>query len=168
MTNGGNFDGLPDIITSLINSPQIAEILKNSGVQNTVTAEAKAAPPPSAPVIPPDIMEKLPQIMAALSGSIPPQGSVVNTVAAPASEASPTSREDPKGATDANELAAKLPQVINALSSMGGHYSGDKNRKTLLRALKPYMNERKCHAIDKMLELDSMAEIMMLLMGRNK
>lgn len=177
MTNDRTFEGLPEIIRTIVQSDQMADILKGYGIGAPTEEEAHkekpGEPEPSTPgdgfSIPPELMEKLPQIVSALrdSGISPPQ----QTTHEPA-EATPAQQMPPIG-----DIAAKLPQVMEALSGMGrGTAAGktsapsptsrdQRNRKALLSALKPYMNDRKRSAIDTMLSIDDMAEILKLMMG---
>ena len=165
MTQGDNFAGLPEIIRQLAQSPEIADIIKNSGIGQS---EANASPKEEKPsknesiTLPPDIMEKLPLVMAALQGA----GAV---------QSQQKAEESSVKMPDMNEIASKLPQVMSALSAMG--ISGaegrkprgeDKNRKALLSAIRPYMSDRKKGAIDTMLGMGSLAEIIKMLMGGDK
>ncbi len=177
MTNGNAFEGLPEIIRTIAQSDQMADILKGYGLSAPTTEEApKEKSGESAPdisndgfSIPPELMEKLPQIVSALrdSGIAPPQ-----QAAQTSAEGTTTQQMPPMG-----DIAAKLPQVMEALSGMGiGTTAGkpsapsstskdQRNRKALLSALKPYMNDRKRSAIDTMLSIDDMAEILKLMIG---
>ena len=167
-----NFDGLPDIIKNLASSPEIAEIIKNAGLASSkepAAAEPAVQSEPTAPSeppqtpgmsIPPDLMAKLPQIVSALKDS-----GIVDEMRS--SPGAPGAQGQPP---DMNDIAQKLPQVMSALSGMSGkksekHDPNCKNMKALLCALKPYMNDRKRSAIDTMLSVDSMAEILMMMMG---
>ncbi len=172
MTNNGNFDGLPEMIRKLTESPEIADIIKNAGIGEAQPQSAEAQPQKNDSLggfsITPEMMEKLPAVMAALQGAgIGPQGPRTDT----SQEAKPASGASPSN-IDMNEIASKLPQVMSALSKMGVSGAGshkprseDKNRKALLNALRPYMSDRKRDAIDAMLGMGSLAEIMMMLMG---
>lgn len=164
-----NFEGLPDIIKDLASSPEIADIIKNAGLapQNRADADEPSAPSEapqasgaSGMSIPPDLMAKLPQIVSALKDS-----GIVNEMR---QSQGTTSSQSPT--PDMNDIAGKLPQVMSALSGMSGkkaenHDPNCRNRKALLCALKPYMSDRKRSAIDTMLSVDSMAEILMMMMG---
>ena len=58
------------------------------------------------------------------------------------------------------DLAAKLPALMGALGPMLGASSEKKNEKTeLLLALKPYMSQQRCEAIDKLIILGRIGEV---------
>ncbi len=167
MTPNGNLDGLPEMIKKLAESPEIAEIIKNAGIGEV---REELQPPQEQKnesfSLPPDFMDKLPMVMAALQGS---------GIGVPQSETrgeKPQATQSAPKMPDMNEIAAKLPQVMSALSAMGVSGAGehkprseDRNRKALLNALRPYMSDRKRGAIDTMLGMGSLAEIMKMLMG---
>ncbi len=165
MTSGGNFEGLPDIIKKLTESPEIADIIKNAGLSKN---EAEAAPKPDNNAeglgLSPEMMAKLPSVISMLQGMGIGQNQNVNV----GSEEKP----QPSPSVDMNEIASRLPQAMSALSSVGigtkNHHKGgseDKKREALLKALRPYMSDRKRGAIDTMLGFGSLAEIIMMLMG---
>lgn len=155
---------LPEIVRNLMQSSEIAEIMKSiSGAKEEVLPEK---PQPAASPLPDDIMEKLPLVMNML------RGEAVNQPQMQTANQSSSSQ----GMPDMSSITAKLPQVISALSDSGikpggeggmklPAFIGDKNRKALLKALRPYMSDRKKNAIDTMISMNSMAEIMALLMG---
>ena len=59
------------------------------------------------------------------------------------------------------ELMAKLPMLMSTLGPMLGKNSGKKDEKTaLLLALKPYMSPQRCEAIDMLVTLGRIGEIM--------
>lgn len=161
MTSGGNFEGLPDIIKKLTESPEIADIIKNAGLtQNEAPGdEPKTESGADGFNLSPEMMAKLPSVISMLQG--------MGIGSSPATSQTEHSAQG----VDMNEIAAKLPQAMSALSSMGigsgPHKSRgeDKKREALLKAIRPYMSERKRGAIDTMLGFGSLAEIMMMLMG---
>ncbi len=155
MISGGNFEGLPDIIKKLTESPEIADIIKNAGLsQPEAASDEKIRQKEEAFSLSPEMMAKLPSVITALQGM---------GIGASKSDG---------GELNTNDIASKLPQAMNALSSMGfgaqakpTAHSEDKKREALLKALKPYMSPRKRGAIDMMLSIGSLAEIMKMLMG---
>ncbi len=59
------------------------------------------------------------------------------------------------------DLMAKLPALMGALGPMLGTGGGQKNEKTaLLLALKPYMSPQRCDAIDKLIMLSRLGDVM--------
>ncbi len=160
MTNGGNFEGLPDIIKKLTESPEIADILKNANLaQSSEPSVPKTDEKAEGFSLSPEMMAKLPSVISALQG----MGITSNKSEEPAAE---------KNSINMDEIAAKLPQAMSALSSMGigggkppQKRGEDKKREALLKALRPYMSERKRGAIDMMLGFGSLAEIMTMFMG---
>ena len=59
------------------------------------------------------------------------------------------------------EFLGKLPALMGALGAVSGSSSGKKDDKTtLLLALKPYMNPQRCDAIDKLIMLSRLGEVM--------
>ncbi len=59
------------------------------------------------------------------------------------------------------DLMAKLPALMGALGPMMGAKGGKKDEKTaLLLALKPYMSPQRCDAIDKLITLCRLGEVM--------
>ena len=59
------------------------------------------------------------------------------------------------------DLMSKLPALMGALGPMMGGKGGKKDEKTaLLLALKPYMSPQRCDAIDKLITLCRLGEIM--------
>ena len=166
MAQNSSFEGLPEMIRKLAESPEIADIIKNAGITGGQPSPKAEEPKNENIALQGDIMDKLPMVMAALQNS----GIMSAPPSAPKEEskAQPPSNQMP----DMNEIAAKLPQVMTALSAMGvtssdNHKprSEDRNRKALLNALRPYMSDRKRDAIDTMLGMGSLAEIMKMLMG---
>jgi len=161
MTSGGNFEGLPDIIKKLTESPEIADIIKNAGLAQSETPkdEPKSESASEGFNLSPEMMAKLPSVISMLQGM------------GIGSNPAPSQAEQGERSVDMNEIAAKLPQAMSALSSMGigsgPHKSRgeDKKREALLKAIRPYMSERKRGAIDTMLGFGSLAEIMKMLMG---
>lgn len=165
MTSGGNFEGLPDIIKKLTESPEIADIIKNAGLSKS---EPEPAPKPDNNTegfgLSPEMMAKLPSVISML------QGMGIGQTQSSIQESG--EKPHPSPSVDMNEIASRLPQAMSALSSVGignkNHHNGsseDKKRVALLKALRPYMSERKRGAIDTMLGFGSLAEIIMMLMG---
>lgn len=156
MTSGGNFDSLPDVIKNLMESPEIADIIKNAGLaSNEKQPVNEPSPKEEGFSLSPEMMAKLPSVISALQGM------------GIGSSKSGGGRD-----INVNDIASRLPQAMSALSSMGigevpkrSARGEDKNREALLKALKPYMGERKRGAIDTMLGIGSLAEIMKMLMG---
>lgn len=59
------------------------------------------------------------------------------------------------------ELLGKLPMLMGTLGPMLGKADGKKDEKTaLLLALKPYMSPERCDAIDKLIMLGRIGEVM--------
>lgn len=165
MTSGGNFEGLPDIIKKLTESPEIADIIKNAGLQQK--EEPKEEPRAETANEPfnlsPEMMAKLPSVISMLQG--------MGITGEQSRQSSEQKISESAPSVDMNELAAKLPQAMSALSSMGigsgvhKAHREDKKREALLKAIRPYMSERKRVAIDTMLGFGSLAEIMMMFLG---
>jgi hypothetical protein len=167
MTQNSNFEGLPEMIRKLTESPEIAEIIKNAGITGEQPSTPMQKPKNENAVLPDDIMDKLPMVIAALQNS-----GIMSSSSSAAPKEEPKAQQTSNQMPDMNEIAAKLPQVMTALSAMGitstdNHKprSEDRNRKALLNALRPYMSDRKRDAIDTMLGMGSLAEIMKMLMG---
>ncbi|MBQ8475250.1 MAG: hypothetical protein IJ499_06285 [Clostridia bacterium] len=163
MAETDRMGALPEVIKGIMSSPEVAEIMKNFS-SSPAGAESEKKEPAAAPQpLSDDIMDKLPLVMNMLRGM---GGEPAQT---------PTKTETSPPMPDISAISEKLPQVMSALSDSGimsgkqgiklPGFVGDKNRKALLKALRPYMNDRKKNAIDAMLSVNSMAEIMALLMG---
>ena len=59
------------------------------------------------------------------------------------------------------DLMAKLPALMGAIGPLLGDKGGKKDEKTaLLLALKPYMSPQRCDAIDKLIMLGRLGEVM--------
>ena len=59
------------------------------------------------------------------------------------------------------DLIDKLPALMSTLGPMLGKADGKKDEKTaLLLALKPYMSPERCDAIDKLIMLGRLGELM--------
>ena len=59
------------------------------------------------------------------------------------------------------ELLGKLPALMSALGPMlSGKVSAKDEKSTLLLALKPYMSPQRCDAIDKLIMLGNLSELM--------
>ena len=135
---------LPDIINEIMASPRFADIMNS--IRPPEEPSPKSAPT-TAPTIPPEVLAKLPDVISALTG----------------------------GTGDSEKITANLPSVMNAISKSAPNVEtkpkkppiigGDANRKALLRALRPYMNQGRQTVIDNVIRLESMAEIMSALMG---
>ncbi|MBQ5332682.1 MAG: hypothetical protein J6K92_05435 [Oscillospiraceae bacterium] len=158
MTSDKDYDALPDIIKNLMGSPEIADILKSVRPTSEPAPDKKEQADIS---LPPDLMDKLPQVISALRDA---------GIAAPQSTAQKSDDPSSQPQLDINDIESKLPQAMSMLSGIKSKTStsGSKNRKALLTALKPYMNDRKRSAIDTMLSVDSMTEIMLMMMGGEK
>ncbi len=158
MTSIGDFEGLPDVIKKLTESPEIADIIKNAGLSKAEGENpAKVENKPEGLGLSPEMMAKLPSVISMLQG-----------MGIGASDG----KSNAASSIDMNEIAARLPQAMSALSSVGVGVNQsrkgkgeDKKREALLKALRPYMNERKRGAIDAMLGIGSLAEIIMMLTG---
>jgi len=124
MTSGGNFEGLPDIIKKLTESPEIADIIKNAGLAQSETPkdEPKSESASEGFNLSPEMMAKLPSVISMLQGM------------GIGSNPAPSQAEQGERSVDMNEIAAKLPQAMSALSSMGigsgPHKSRGEHRKT--------------------------------------
>ena len=151
MADSNRFEGLPDIIQSIIQSPEMADILQS--IRPSEQREQETPAKGGDFNIPPDLMDKLPQVIAALKGA----------------GIAPEKKSSSEAQLDINDITSKLPRAMEMLAgSDKGKSQDSKNRKALLSALKPYMNDQKRAAIDTMLSVESMTEIMMLLMGGEK
>lgn len=107
-----------------------------------------------------------PEVMAALSGLA---ANLKNQMAEPSKE--PTEQAAPASAPQVQpsnellspEVMAKLPEVMAALSPMLGGNSGEKkthDKKTaLLNALRPYLSEGRCEAIDYIARLEKLSDV---------
>lgn len=66
------------------------------------------------------------------------------------------------------ELLAKLPSIMSSLSGASPSHSqnsnpgsgADKRRKELLRALKPFLSEKRCSVIDSILQIEGLAGLL--------
>ena len=59
------------------------------------------------------------------------------------------------------DLITKLPALMSAIGPLLGDKGGKKDEKTaLLLALKPYMSPERCDAIDKLIMLGRLGEVM--------
>lgn len=71
------------------------------------------------------------------------------------------------------EILSKLPAMMSALSGMGGiskSGSGDDpkaDKKELLRALKPFLSEKRCSVIDSLLQFEGLYGVLDSLKGKN-
>ena len=154
MNGGGGYSGLPDIIKELMGSPQMTDILKSIAPTQSEPApsEKKGA---DAISLPPDLMDKLPGVISALRDA----------------GIGPPAKEDAsQSANELEDIAAKIPQAMSVISNLKSKppETSSKNRKALLTALKPYMGDRKRAAIDTMLSVDSMTEVLQMMMGGEK
>ncbi len=139
-------NALPDIINEILNGPKLAEIMQS--IRPSDSSDAAQSESPSPPTIPPEVLAKLPDVISALTG----------------------------GEGDTKAITDKLPQVMSSLSSASrakkekkpSFISNDARRKALLRALRPYMSDRRQNIIDTVIRLESMAEIMSTLMEVEK
>ena len=82
-----------------------------------------------------------------------------------AEEAKDTQKENSEkaaeGKTVSPELLSSLPQLMSTFASSpekgGGHNS---DRKALLRALKPFLSEKRCDLIDGILQFEGLAGVL--------
>jgi len=115
-----------------------------------------------------DILSSLlenPEVMKAVSSI------ASNTEKAEDADGSEKKAESSEGFTLPPELLSKLPQMMSAISGLGqlptgkkdegvkGTMKGDKQRKALLFALKPYLCEKRCALIDGLLQLEGLAGV---------
>ena len=140
-------NALPGIISEILESPKLAEIMQSIRLPEK-SEDAKEDDAPVIPSIPPEVLAKLPDVISALTG----------------------------GEGDTKNITDKLPGVMNTLSAATepkktkkpSLLSNDARRKALLRALRPYMSDRRQNIIDTVIRLESMAEIMSTLMEVEK
>jgi len=126
----GGFAGLSGeqlqgAIQSIMRDPAFSELLRQVQGSGGETAEKEAAPPPQMPVLTPEMMAKIPGMMAALS----PLVSGMKT------EQRDNGRPDSK--------------------------AGDsERRKKLLNALRPYLSENRREAVDSILKVTEMTDLL--------
>lgn len=105
MTSGGNFEGLPDIIKKLTESPEIADIIKNAGLQQK--EEPKEEPRAETANEPfnlsPEMMAKLPSVISMLQG--------MGITGEQSRQSSEQKISESAPSVDMNELAAKLQEA---------------------------------------------------------
>lgn len=100
-------------------------------------SESGEGAPQSMPALSPELLAKLPAVMSMLSGmGVTPQNS------------------DKKTDGSESALEAEKPAV------------GDAQRKALLRALRPYLNDKRRTMIDSMLQLEDLTKIFGAGLGR--
>ena len=142
MESSDNTSGLPEALLQVMQSDDIKNIMssfiKNSGgdatAEDTVTTSAvkeDAHPAPSGGFdIPPDLIAKLPAVISALSGM------GIGT-------------SSPKSDTGAR---SSLPSVQGK--------PGDRQRKALLTALRPYLSPRRKAIVDGLLGLEGLSGLL--------
>jgi len=133
-----------------------------------------------------DILNSLlqnPEVMKAVSSIAKDTVAAAPSEDAVSKEETATSTEPPlKNEGDTlsipPELLSKLPQIMQALSGFGaslpstgkseGKTSTAKNhRKELLRAIKPFLSEKRCSMIDGFLQFEGLWGILDSFMGSN-
>lgn len=101
--------------------------------------------------------------------------SETETESAPAGEVLPK-EDDSTGFSLSPEMLAKLPQVMSALSGISGAAASGggsaaksggggrmADRKKLLLALKPFLSRRRCEAIDSIVNIAGLGDILKLM-----
>ena len=129
--------------------------------QSPATAE-----PPSAPAIS-DAIEKLlahPELLSTIASTIglgksaAPQPPSPESPPTPDASALPVATP-PAKANDLGDAVAALAPLLGALSGKGGP-KGDDPRTCLLRALKPYVSHGRAEAIDTIIQLSRVSEVL--------
>lgn len=157
---GEEYNALPDMLREILGGEQLESIMQSikseapqEPKQEADSAPASAPAMPEMPAISPEMLAKLPGVISALAGS----------------------------QADADKITEKLPQVMQALgasnaakgenkeakrdsSPISRIMGGDAQRRALLKALRPYMSDRRKGIIDNVMRFGSMAEIMSTLM----
>lgn len=153
----------PDLLTSLLGDSQLMERVSQ------LVAQSRAAS-----------VESPPDSDAAPASAIPPTDGleVEDTTNAPGSAATQSTAADGSGRLSGlasllgdNELMSRLPSVLSMLSpdkptdggdkpNGGGKTPGCDRRVALLSALKPYMSPRRCEAIDYLIRINRMGDIL--------
>ena len=99
----------------------------------------------------------------------------VRSFANDSKEEEPPSAEGNNSASDFQippEILSKLPSMMSALSGMGGISKSDSgddpkaDRKELLRALKPFLSEKRCSVIDSLLQFEGLYGVLDSLKGK--
>ncbi len=125
-------ESLSETVSRLMESPEVADIIASMGVpaNDGEKNEVGERPPAGGIEIPPDIMEKLPSMISALSGMGIGSGGAVRKA-----EQQSSPNEKPRRA-------------------------GDKQRKALLSSLRPYLNPHRQNIIDNMLRIEGFAGLL--------
>lgn len=130
-----------------------------------------------------DVSEMIQKLMEddsvkALISSIKDGGGAPEHDSTPASasegEVIPAGGEGSSGFSLSPEMIAKLPQVMSALSGITGGKDGGTSapkgdggrmadRKKLLLALKPFLSPRRCEAIDSIVNIAGLSDILKLM-----
>ena len=107
-----------------------------------------------------DIINSLlnnPEIMKTVSTLAKSQTAPVDSEAEPKAE----EKNPDEGISIPPELLSSLPQMMSAFTSApdkgGSHHS---DRKELLRALKPFLSEKRCSVIDGILQFEGLAGVL--------
>ncbi len=127
MDTGG---GLSDVIASLMQNPEIMNMVSRVASESTVKKESvaeEAASESSATsadlTIPPELLSMLPQLMKSLSGS---------------------------GLLSQGSFGSNTKKRSHS----------DNQRKALLLALKPFLSEKRCAVIDSLLQFEGLAGVL--------
>ena len=77
-------------------------------------------------------------------------------------EKSESSNKDPEekslSSENVNAIADKLPDIMNMLSGKGND-PAQRRRSELLSALKPYLSQSRCDAIDRMIRISELSNV---------
>ena len=124
-----------------------------------------ASPPLASPAIA-DAIEKLlahPELLATIASTVglgkgAPTGSPPESPSVPAEAPLPVAAPAPTG--DLGDAVAALAPLLGALSGKGGSPKSDDPRACLLHALKPYVSHGRAEAIDTIIQLSRVSEVL--------
>ena len=105
----------------------------------------------------PEMMTQIKRLADTMTGSKPNEG-----------EAAPSAKES--GAQEETESGADMKEAVSAIAALaagdrrgmrgkGGARKNMAHSKALLLALKPYLDEKRCEKIDKLLKMMQLAEM---------
>lgn len=106
-----------------------------------------------------------PEIIGAIGSMLTSQKPAVQTEETPIKESAETEPTVPEstetGAAGGSDMIATLLPMLSRLQGLS-HNSPprDDNRECLLRALKPYLSRERCEAIDQMLKISRISDIL--------
>ena len=113
-----------------------------------------------------DIINSLmqnPEIMKTVSDLAKGQADTKQEEVQPSSESDSSENTASEGFSIPPELLSSLPQMMSALSSSPAVIKdGDRasQRKELLRALRPFLSEKRCSVIDGILQFEGLAGVL--------